>query len=617
MTKLLNHGSNPVLQLSTKLNIEQIYVMGHCPPELIKDSITEIGSHKEQLATATLLLENIVGRLVIYNIKSHALHCTNVCLSEILPKLLESDRHDLLICLGSLAYLKTVNMSVTVSQLSNELLSINACREGWPNINTLGLLTKPGIFDYIQGADSEVHEFIHLSIQHFLSALYLCMQPFNTIQRFVFEYLLSKHTINQNHERVLELYCGLISKVAPTTASPMIYCLISYLCQTIDGSQPVCKSDIVLLIFSCLHEAQDVGCVVQVDENLLTSRLFVFSVDEVRERVDAIAYYFRQTQRNIWKIFSTDSVAKVLQSAVMKLGGYLMYKAPPMPSSIVIITTKEFTDISNSLIDRFTHQVQTDDSAHERIESLTPPVPGNQLEGRVVYSTSESQSPHYYAGGSYASCVPRSAYGYLSTAEYESRQYYQNQTYYTMLKDVLVISLQPSSCCFVEGQYRKKDHLWLSVSRNLRADFYEDVQISPIPVVHWVKIKQPNGSQSLEEKIEKEAIEQRSTYSQETAELVILNSHRPITIFVSSTGEAAPLVIALDRDSGTADPGEIGCDSFMSMHAAQEVVTAGVRFDVKIDRCVPRLLPLPPSKSKQERSIETGICMCNLAVIDL
>ena len=204
--------------------------------------------------------------------------------------------------------------------------------------------------------------------------------------------------------------------------------------------------------------------------------------------------------------------------------------------------------------------------------------------------------------------APRLPYGYLTVAQYETRHEKLRENYYHMLRDILINHLQ-SLCVdtFVEGQYRKKDHLWFSVSRDLRHNLYQSVQISPLIPLHWVKVRQPDGSRELEDRMQQQAERQNQTRSDETAELVILNSHQPHLIEVTPSCDK-PVTISLDLRSETSDPGEIGCDCFMEVedYQAREVVhSKGVnQFDIMIDCCVPRELPLPKKQEQPSASEE-------------
>jgi hypothetical protein len=64
----------------------------------------------------------------------------------------------------------------------------------------------------------------------------------------------------------------------------------------------------------------------------------------------------------------------------------------------------------------------------------------------------------------------------------------ENDTFFNMSKDVFSHSLQEYSNTLIEAQYRKADHIWLVGSKNIRYHFYENVSISPLSALHWVKV---------------------------------------------------------------------------------------------------------------------------------
>ena len=114
----------------------------------------------------------------------------------------------------------------------------------------------------------------------------------------------------------------------------------------------------------------------------------------------------------------------------------------------------------------------------------------------------------------------------------------------------------------------------------------------------------------LEEQIRQQWSNQQAV--SDIAELVILNSHLPNLIEFNYPHFDQPVTIALDNHSESSDQGMIGCDCFLDKYTATEPVLArGVRqFDIKVDSCVPRELPLPKKRdqpiNKEEPIAESG-----------
>ena len=108
---------------------------------------------------------------------------------------------------------------------------------------------------------------------------------------------------------------------------------------------------------------------------------------------------------------------------------------------------------------------------------------------------------------------------------------------------------------------------------------------------------------------------QSRTVSPETAEIVLLNSHRFSQISVTPPKGGDPLVISFYRNSDKVEErGHIGCDYLVEAHQLTEDVRwkDTKDFDVIKDKLIGRELPLP-----SKRGTESGDMTATTAAINV
>ena len=441
------------------------------------------------------------------------------------------------------------------------------------------------------GKTSHYCRFSDQPVKYFLAAIFLYHQPLVVASDFFTTRLLS---MNKSCWCVLEFYCGLVELDGSDDAKIALPHILKCLLKSVDGTKPIHNDSIVNLVLGCLFEAQNSNLCQTVHEEHLTIGTICVPVEIVEGNMDIFTYYVANSTRSSWTLYChnndfLDKFKTMTRNSYKKM--VLTRKnANFITPGDVILSCKPQDEVNNIMFSRSSTGVVSD-SAYPHPASESTPL----STGGVVRHD------------------PANTYGYMTTAAYESRHQVLHEKNYDMLLDILQNRFQElCQSMYVEGQYRKRDHLWFSVSRDLRHELYQSVQISPLVPLHWVKVKQPNGSPELEEQIRQQIEWSSQQAVSDIAELVILNSHLPNLIEFNYPHFDQPVTIALDNHSESIDQGMIGCDCFMDMYTATEPVLArGVRqFDIKVDSCVPRELPLPKKRdqpiNKEEPIAESG-----------
>ena len=439
------------------------------------------------------------------------------------------------------------------------------------------------------GKASHYYRFSDPQVQYFLAAVFLYHQPLVVASDFFTTRLLS---MNKSCWCVLEFYCGLVELDGSDDAKIALPHILKCLLKSVDGTKLIHNDSLVNLVLGCLFEAQNGNLCQTVHEEHLTIGTFCVPVEIVERNMEIFTYYVANSTKSSWTLYChnndfVDKFKTMTRNSYKKM--VLTRKnANFITPGDVILSCKPLDEVNNIMFSRLSTRVVSE-SAYPHPTSESAPLP----TGGVVRHD------------------PADTYGYMTTAAYESRHQVLHEKNYNMLLDILQNRFQElCQSMYVEGQYRKRDHLWFSVSRDLRHDLYRSVQISPLVPLHWVKVKQPNGSSELEEQIRQQWSNQQAV--SDIAELVILNSHLPNLIEFNYPHSDQPVTIALDNHSESTDQGMIGCDCFLDKYTATEPVLArGVRqFDIKVDSCVPRELPLPKKRdqpiNKEEPIAESG-----------
>ena len=454
---------------------------------------------------------------------------------------------------------------------------------------SVGVVGSPGASKTSLG-----YRFSDPQVQCFLAAVFLSNQPLVVASDFFTTRLLS---LNKSCWCVLEFYCGLVELDGSDDAKIALPHILKCLLKSVDGTKLIHNDSIVNLVLGCLFETQNSDLCQTIHEDHLTIGTFCVSVEIVERNMEVFTYYVaNNSTRSSWTLYChnndfLDKFKLMTRNSYRKM--VLTRKnANFITPGDVILSCKPQDEVNNIMFSRSLLSTRVvSDSAYPHPASESTPL----STGGVVRHD------------------PADTYGYMSTAAYESRHQVLHEKNYDMLLDILKNRFQElCQSMYVEGQYRKRDHLWFSVSRDLRHILYRSVQISPLVPLHWVKVKQPNGSSELEEQIRQQIERSNQQAGSDIAELVMLNSHQPNLIEFNYPHFDQPVTIALDSHSESADQGVIGCDCFLDKYTATEPVLArGVRqFDIKVDCCVPRELPLPKKRdqpiNKEEPIAESG-----------
>ena len=442
------------------------------------------------------------------------------------------------------------------------------------------------------GKTSHYYRFHDQQVQYFLAAVFLYHQPLVVASDFFTKRLLS---MNKSCWCVLQFYCGLVELAGSDDTKIALPHILKCLLKSVDGTKLIHNDLIVNLVLGCLFEAQNGNLCQTIHEEHLTIGTFCVPVEIIERNMEIFTYYVANSTRSSWTLYChnndfVDKFKTMTRSSYKKM--VLTRKNVNfITPGDVILSCRPLDEVNNIMFSSRSSTRVLSDSAYPHPASESTPL----------------------STGSVVRHDPADTYGYMSIAAYESRHQVLHEKNYDMLLDIMKNRLQElCQSTYVEGQYRKRDHLWFSVSRDLRHNLYQSVQISPLVPLHWVKVKQPNGSRELEEQIRQQVEWSNQQAVSDIAELVILNSNLPSLIEFNSPHIDQPVTISLDNHSETTDQGMIGCDCFMEKYAATEPVLArGVRqFDIKVDSCVPRQLPLPKKRdqpiNKEEPIAESG-----------
>ena len=373
-------------------------------------------------------------------------------------------------------------------QLSNELLQCSfACMA---DVKQLGMI-KSESFEGFFVNPSYHYQFLHPIIQEYLAAYYLINQPLMTVLKFVNSKLFS---LDQNKWGILEMYFGLAGAGLSKIAKEALFYMLSYICQSFNGSHPIVSNQKALLIMRCLNEAQDNNLCLQVHHELFRSQIFSFSIDEIESSINGVAYYLVSSAQDnaTWKIYcSKERLIGKLKSRIHKCTDIRKRK------TLVVIIIEDH-DLMFGDVNRVVISLQSRDFVFTTLsEHISYGERDTHFDSQAIEVTSESSvivtadrvtrpsMPVVSSDPSELSLVP---YGHQTTEQYRTQRQVENVTFYNMVKDLVSPQLQMYCPILVQTQYRKSDHIWFSFSRNMRYDFYEGVLITPIVPMHWVKV---------------------------------------------------------------------------------------------------------------------------------
>ena len=212
-------------------------------------------------------------------------------------------------------------------QLSNELLQCSfACMA---DVKQLGMIKSESFEGFFVNPSSH-YQFLHPIIQEYLAAYYLINQPLMTVMKFVNSKLFS---LDQNKWGILEIYFGLAGAGLSKIAKEALFYMLSYICQSFNGSHPIVGNQKALLIMRCLNEAQDNNLCLQVHHDLFRSQIFSFTVEEIESSINSVAYYLVSSAQDdaSWKIYcSNERFVSRLQLCIYKCTDLRKRKMTPV-----------------------------------------------------------------------------------------------------------------------------------------------------------------------------------------------------------------------------------------------------------------------------------------------
>ena len=233
--------------------------------------------------------------------------------------------------LSRLAYLLHIGeYPESFDQLSNELLQCSfACMA---DVKQLGMIKSENI-ETVEGVivnPSSHYQFLHPIIQEYLAAYYLINQPLMTVLKFVNSKLFS---LDQKKWGILEIYFGLAGAGLSKIAKEALFYILSYICQSFNGSHLIVSNQKALLIMRCLNEAQDNNLCLQVHHDLFRSQIFSFTVEEIESSINSVAYYLVSSAQDdaTWKIYcSNERFVSRLQLRIYKCTDLRKRKMTPV-----------------------------------------------------------------------------------------------------------------------------------------------------------------------------------------------------------------------------------------------------------------------------------------------
>lgn len=389
-------------------------------------------------------------------------------LGEVLIKLKERERELLITLVCRLAFVKTCGHNPEIVELSNALL-----QQGHETIttrNTLGLIDFRTFHDE-QFSSGNSFSFIDLTLQKLLTAMYLCHQPIMTVIDFIKQFIFGESSkdsvIVKDCGEVLQFVFGLAESkhgIGECTSDVLPH-LLHYTCQFIPSTEPIVDNNIALLVLACLRQAQSPSLCKKVHHEFFKRQILSYKIDMLE--LHDIKYYLASTteQHQNWTLYCNDESDK------------------PNLVEFVSSIKREFSVTVHvrcypALTRYETRRVTISNRNPDHLLNVMGQVLGKDQSTTILQEGATSSS---------SSQVP-SVYGYLTVEQMESMKAYENITYYNMVKDLLMTPLQLYSTLPMQTQYRKGDHIWLMGSQNIRYNFYKNVEISPLPAMHWVKV---------------------------------------------------------------------------------------------------------------------------------
>ena len=410
-------------------------------------------------------------------------------LGEVLKKIKEPERDCFIFLVCRLAHLKTLGHNPESVELSNELLRLGfSCLSDG---NALRLIDMRTLHEESYHGNGNSYSFVDLAVQKFLSAVYLSYQPVMNTYEFIKQYILREdrhESLRADCEDVLQLYFGIADSGLSEHGKGVLPHLLHFLCQYVNSNDPIIDNRIALLVISCLNQAQNKALCLQVHHEFFQRHIISYNMSMLEDKLSDLAYYLVCTteQRQYWTVYCAEErTGLIIKDEVQQLQGVISIQCHPELTRYepgrVIISNKNL-DYLHSVMDSLIPQLQSSYSKAVTETALS--------SSSLLVSTDKVPLPSLatFARSSYNPVS--AAYGYLTVEQFENRKKFENVSYFNMVKDLMVPLIQPyCPTVVVQSQYRKGDHIWLSCSRNIRHHFYENVHISPITPLHWVKVR--------------------------------------------------------------------------------------------------------------------------------
>ena len=427
----------------------------------------------------------------------------------------------------------------------------------------------------------------HPLLEAYFAAVHLARSPVMVVVDFVTETLPVAEE-GWSVLKILSGFCGgnLWSQHGKSMLPQIMNCVFT---TQLPVNEPVVLLPQFYHILECLKESEDPKLYRMLLQEYLMARTIVLSPTDLEDWMSSIAAFVVHAlpSNEHWTCFVSHGKSVSLVNKFCKENqGFVVARDISvlnieLDRDLLVLTTRK-VDYLHYTLAPFIHRAISQ-GVQDIPRSRT--IASQPFKAETSYSTNP-QSPSQQSFG---------PYGYITEAQYESKKKFRNTSHFNLVKDLVVPHIQKHSTELVKAQYRKSDHLWMSVSSNVRNDWYEAVRTAPNVPIHWVRVRQPDGFEESEKKFKSRA--ELETLRHRSAELVILNSQYMNLVEIATPSSNVPVTISLQAQCDDQDQGMIGCDFLRREREVENVCWFDSRpFDIKSDQRIGRLLPLPPKK---------------------
>ena len=439
--------------------------------------LVTLSQNSEKISKKVKSKSELISIVVVEKIcESQHMDPANMSIGNLLMKLEHPVKTELLV-LMRLGFILVAFDLIQPVEMSNEMMKTE-----------FGAITDIHSFNLVTVSIDGMYQFDHVIFQQYLAALHLVHQPAMTTLNFITNQLF---TLEQRNWPVTEFYFSLASSGLFPTAHESLFHILSYICQSFNCSQPVIDNEKVMLIFRCLYEAENESLNLHAYYEIFKSHIFSFKLSQLSsETLNGLAYYIVTTAKHdvTWKVYCCDEqkvhrlikfVERHAVSRKQRRSSVLSIKCDTEMSfgdnDRITITLRSYDYVLSSLKECF---LNTPDDLQE-VTFESPAIVIADKITKTSISTTLTSSSHLLL-------LP---YGNYSSEQYKAKKEMDSIVFFNMAKELLVPHLQMySSSIVIESQYRKKDHLWIMLPRNMRCDFYEAVVLYPMIPLHWVKV---------------------------------------------------------------------------------------------------------------------------------